>query len=151
VLAKLTGAPVVSVECDPELASEIRENAAVNPHLPHISVESLFVGAQDGDGQVTIDTLADRHFMPDVIKLDIEGGEVDALRGAERVLAHRRPAILLEVHGKAIEWECLSILRDAGYDPPSVVERRRWLPERGPLEHNRWLIFPNRPGPDRSS
>lgn len=142
ILAKLTGAAVCSVEVDPLLAAEIRENAAANPRLPSIVVETAFVGASVGDGHVTIDALAERHFVPDLLKLDIEGGEVDALRGATRVLGERRPAILLEVHGREIEWECLEILRAAGYPPPTVVDRRRWLPEHRPLEHNRWLILP---------
>lgn len=142
VLAKLTGAPVCCVEVDPLLAAEIRENAAANPRLPTIIVETAFVGASVGEGRTTIDALADRHFTPDLLKLDIEGGEVDALRGATRVLRARRPAIQLEVHGRETEWECLEILRSAGYSPPTVVDRRRWLPEHRPIEHNRWLIFP---------
>jgi len=142
VLAKLTGREVVSVEADPNLAEEIRENAAANPTLSRIDVEVGFVAADDQRNHVRIDTLADRHFVPDLIKLDIEGGEVEALRGASHVLADRKPAIQLEVHGKEVEWECLSLLRDAGYDPPTVVDRRRWLPEHRPIDHNRWLIFP---------
>lgn len=141
VLAQLTGAPVLSVELEPLLAREIRENAAANPGLPSIFVEVGFVGGADGDGLVSIDGLADRYFVPDLIKMDIEGGEVDALRGATRVLAERKPAIQLEVHSKSIEWECLAILRDAGYDPPTVVDPRRWLPDHRPAEHNRWLVF----------
>ena len=142
VLAKLTGSPVVSVEVDPVLAAESVENSAANPGLAPITVETAFVGEDDGDSHVTIDALAERHFVPDLMKLDIEGGEVDALRGAERVLRERRPAILLEVHGREIEWDCLEILRGAGYAPPTVVDPRRWLPEHRPIEHNRWLVLP---------
>jgi hypothetical protein len=58
-----------------------------------------------------------------------EGGEVAALRGATRVLSERRPALMLEVHGKQIEWECLELLRAAGYEEPTVVDRRKWLRE----------------------
>ncbi|MFW6772719.1 FkbM family methyltransferase [Nocardioides sp. CPCC 205120] len=141
VLAKLTGAPVLSVESEPELAVEIRENAAANPGLPSIEVVTGFVSDDAAGDHVTIDDLAAEHFVPDLIKLDIEGGEVAALRGAARVLEDRRPAIQLEVHGKEIEWECLAILRAAGYEPPTVVDRRRWLPEHRPIDHNRWLIF----------
>jgi len=36
---------------------------------------------------------------PDVIKIDIEGGEILALPGMRRILRQARPAILLEVHG----------------------------------------------------
>lgn len=142
VLVKLTGGEVVTVESEAPSVEGLRRNVAANPGLPPITVVHGFVAASDGDGTVSIDGLADAHFMPDLVKLDIEGGEVDALRGAKRVLAERRPALLLEVHGYDLEWECLAILRDAGYRPPTVVDRRRWLPEHRPLEHNRWLIFP---------
>lgn len=35
---------------------------------------------------------------PDLIKMDIEGAEADCLEGAARLLAERRPIILIEVH-----------------------------------------------------
>jgi hypothetical protein len=142
ILARLTGAEVLSVESEPDLAVESRQNAEANPALPAITVEAAFVSDQDGDGEVTIDTLAERHFVPGLIKLDIEGGEVAALRGAKAVLTEHHPAIQLEVHGKDIEWECLELLRAAGYPPPDVVvNQRKWLPEHRPIDHNRWLFF----------
>lgn len=141
LLAKLTGGAVVCIEAEPSLASEIADNVAANPGLAEINVVTGFVSDSDDEPNVTIDTLADRYFTPDLLKIDIEGGEVAALRGATKVLSERRPAILLEVHGREIEWECLAILRAAGYSPPTVVDRRRWLVEARPLEHNRWLIF----------
>jgi hypothetical protein len=141
VLAKLTAGPVVSVECDADLAEEIRQNVAHNSRLPRIDVVCGFVAATDAGHSVSIDGLAVRFGTPDLLKIDIEGGEVEALRGASKTLTERRPAILLEVHGTDIEWDCLEILRGAGYAPPTVVDRRRWLPELRPIEHNRWLVF----------
>jgi FkbM family methyltransferase len=52
---------------------------------------------------------------PDVIKLDIEGGEVLALPGMRRVLSEAQPALLMELHGQEsirVSWEILS---DTGY------------------------------------
>lgn len=52
---------------------------------------------------------------PQVIKMDIEGGEVLALQGMPHLLAEARPLILLELHGpKAarVAWETLTT---AGY------------------------------------
>jgi FkbM family methyltransferase len=37
------------------------------------------------------------HLKPDFIKIDIEGAEIDALQGAQRLLAHR-PNLYIEVH-----------------------------------------------------
>jgi FkbM family methyltransferase len=39
-----------------------------------------------------------RRIVPDVIKIDVEGAELKALRGAETFLRSRRGSILLEVH-----------------------------------------------------
>lgn len=51
---------------------------------------------------------------PDVVKMDIEGGEVLALRGMGRVLASSHPVLLLELHGQAAAeaaWESLAKAR----------------------------------------
>jgi FkbM family methyltransferase len=50
---------------------------------------------------------------PDVIKLDIEGSEVDALLGATRLLAQARPVLVIELH--ETNAEVAALLRDAGY------------------------------------
>jgi hypothetical protein len=52
---------------------------------------------------------------PQVIKLDIEGGEVLALPGMRRILAEARPLMLVELHGpesSRLAWETLTA---AGY------------------------------------
>ena len=52
---------------------------------------------------------------PEVIKIDIEGGEVLALPGMRRTLAGARPLVFLELHGPdaaAVAW---GELRSAGY------------------------------------
>jgi FkbM family methyltransferase len=49
----------------------------------------------------TIDGLSDRlGAVPDVIKMDIEGGEIHALAGAADTLARHRPVVLSELTGK---------------------------------------------------
>jgi FkbM family methyltransferase len=46
---------------------------------------------------------------PDVIKMDIEGAEVEALHGALTTLAERRPSLLIEIHGTGAELEPLLV------------------------------------------
>jgi FkbM family methyltransferase len=53
---------------------------------------------------------------PQIIKIDIEGGEVLALPGMRRVLAEAKPILLMELHGpesSRVAWETLS---STGYD-----------------------------------
>jgi FkbM family methyltransferase len=53
--------------------------------------------------------------VPDVIKMDIEGGEVMAIPGMRRVLTQARPLVLLELHGSESARVAWSELRAAGY------------------------------------
>jgi hypothetical protein len=69
--------------------------------------------------------------------MDIEGGEVLALRGMERLLAEARPLMLLELHGPEsarAAWDTLTaagyrILRmQPGYPPVPSLEALDWKP-----------------------
>jgi FkbM family methyltransferase len=48
---------------------------------------------------VSIDDFVDAHRRPpSVIKMDIEGGETDALKGMVRTLTEHRPVLIIEIH-----------------------------------------------------
>ena len=66
---------------------------------------------------VTLDTLVERTgWRPNLIKLDVEGAEVVALRGAARLLAQRpRPELFLELHGPDLARDSEALLLEAGY------------------------------------
>jgi len=52
---------------------------------------------------------------PQVVKIDIEGGEVAALRGMRRLLHQVRPLVLLETHTQACTEAAWQLLTQAGY------------------------------------
>jgi FkbM family methyltransferase len=52
---------------------------------------------------------------PDVIKMDIEGAEAAALRGAREILVKHKPLIFLATHSAAIRDECCRFLSSIGY------------------------------------
>lgn len=52
---------------------------------------------------------------PRVLKMDIEGGEIMALRGAADVLRRCRPVLLLSTHGAIAHRECCELLLATGY------------------------------------
>lgn len=73
---------------------------------------------KDREG-VTVPAVAlDDVFAPgervDVIKMDIEGGEVMAMKGAQRLLSEERPAFLIEFH-REVGWPAIESLVAAGY------------------------------------
>jgi FkbM family methyltransferase len=52
---------------------------------------------------------------PELLKLDIEGGEAVALRGARRVLVDHKPVVLCEIHGQTFGEEVRSILSETSF------------------------------------
>lgn len=71
---------------------------------------------------VSLDGLVERGELPlpDFVKMDIEGAEVRALHGAQKLLARRHPAIFLGTHaipdlGYNTHEPCCRLLRDLGY------------------------------------
>lgn len=63
------------------------------------------------------------------LKIDVEGGELDVLRGASALLAQERPAILIEAWGPAQLKPIAALLGAAGYaqSQPAGFEPRNYL------------------------
>jgi FkbM family methyltransferase len=113
---------VYAFEPTPELADRIRYNARINEFENLTVVEaavcnhngSIEFGSEGFDVQnsikkadsensievrtVTLDEWAKDKRPPNVIMMDIEGAELDALRGAKYLIREHRPTMLIEVH-----------------------------------------------------
>ena len=92
--------------------------------------ETGFMGHLSGEGEITVptatlDSLVEegKVLPPDYVKMDIEGEELLALRGAACTFQRFRPVLFLATHGKQIEKECRLMLESWGYS---------WLS----MEHN---------------
>jgi hypothetical protein len=137
MFAQLGAPKVLTVEADPGLKALIERNISRNRMADRVTVDINWVG--DGmEGTVTLDELAAKTFMPGFVKMDIEGAEAQAFQGAKEVLKGC-DRWLIETHGLDIENECLSVLAESGF-LVNTVNQRRWLPDRRPISHNRWLI-----------
>jgi FkbM family methyltransferase len=91
---------------------EVAFTPADLPSMGRISEEgSLTVRSVRLDDLVSKGQIA----PPNLIKMDIEGGEVEALSGAKDVLGSARPSIVLSTHGEQALTECTDFLRDRGY------------------------------------
>jgi len=138
VFAKQSRTPVLTFEVNHENREYMQRSFALNDY--EIEIDPRYVGDKDDNDSVTIDTAADEYFTPEFIKMDIEGAEAHALRGAERTMAKHKPAWIVEVHGLEIENECLEILRDFHYETTIVDHRQRILKEARGTIHNRWIV-----------
>lgn len=107
---------VVAIEPHPDIVKVLRETISRNG-LENVTVieQPLFsrmVRGQLGrrnnfqivpNGPMRATTLDALKLAPDVIKMDIEGAEYDALVGGQRTIEKYKPTILVEIHTKKIE------------------------------------------------
>jgi FkbM family methyltransferase len=149
-------AQVIAYEPNEANCARLIENIRLN-NLTNVQVRKLGVGSQPGSGtlhyalqmagggtlnpnaiapvsqHVDITTL-DRDIAaaalpaPDLIKIDIEGWELEALEGARATIDAHHPALFLEMHGETMgekkrkAGEIVSFLCDAGYTDIVHVE-----------------------------
>jgi len=85
-----------------------------------------FIHLSDGAGyfpEITIDDLCDRlGIIPDIITIDIEGSELEALKGASNIIKNHSPKFIISVHPEFMfhshgtyERELHDLLRNNGY------------------------------------
>jgi FkbM family methyltransferase len=84
--------------------------------------DSLTMGRLTDDGDIRVRLVALDGLcaagelpVPDVLKIDVEGAELDVLEGARTLLAERHPALLVSTHGRASHEACCAFLSAAGY------------------------------------
>jgi FkbM family methyltransferase len=65
---------------------------------------------------VSIDEIvATLHVTPNVIKIDVEGAEMEVLQGGRKILDQAHPIIFLSTHSVELRKNCLEYLRGIGY------------------------------------
>lgn len=143
-LVTATGA-IYAFEADPENAKRIEEHVqhnhlgqtrvfscAVWSSDGQLSFERASAGSSRNQGSVaaasgrtkqdviiiesiSLDSFAQRHLPPTLIKIDVEGAEAEVLRGAEQTLSRSHPVVICEVHHKQAEEEVCRWLSQEGY------------------------------------
>lgn len=65
---------------------------------------------------ITVDEVIEQGGVyPDVIKIDVEGGELSVLKGAQAALRTARPRILLSTHSETLREACLCFVKELGF------------------------------------
>jgi FkbM family methyltransferase len=83
------------------------------------------------------------HPEPQIVKIDIEGGEVLALPGMARLLEQARPQLLIEIHGDDAARFCWQALVQAGYQISQMAPGFPAVPDWKSLKWKSYLVaFP---------
>lgn len=132
VCARLVGGTghVCAFEPVRESAEQLRANVARNGPQ-NVTVLEKAVGSTAGrpsivgaggsaaiadGGAIEVVALDDLDLpAPDLVKIDVEGHEVETLRGMRRTLTAHRPVVVVEIHGDR-RAACESALTEMGFD-----------------------------------
>lgn len=74
---------------------------------------------------ITLDDAVARYGAPRLVKIDVEGGELQVLDGAPLLLERASATFVIEIHSPALGRACTGRLRAHGYDVVDVRERGR--------------------------
>lgn len=141
--AKHLGYRVVSIEPEEQNLELLRENIEANGLLDSVTVHPVAAMAEAGavsleqriegnrgtffaraaDSGVESTTLDELVAGLDValIKIDVEGAELDVLSGAEKILSTQRPLVVVEAHGSADRSAVNQFFADKEYSAVAIA------------------------------
>lgn len=104
---------VYLIESDPKWVDALKRTFA--PYQDKVVICNQYLSGEDTKNTVTLDTLVKENI--DILKMDIEGYETDALRGAKRVLQESNAyCAICSYHKHNDEKNIKKILKQYGYD-----------------------------------
>lgn len=149
-LARTTAKKIFAFEPSQIGQSRLISNLALNGLADdsRLNISAKFVGSSDGESTCTLNSLSPRILSPALIKIDVDGREVDILRGASGLIDRSDIRWIVETHSQQLEEECIRIFKMAGY-VATIVDNawyRLFIPELRPIPQNRWLVAVRKTG-----
>ena len=137
--ARNHSAHVIGCEPGAGLGMDYDENLLLNGLDQEARMErrAQFVGTD----HTTLDELTAGCREPIVVKIDVEGGELDVLQSGPETMS-RNATFLIETHSLELERGCLNLLEEGGYTC-QIIRPAWWralVPEQRPTAHNQWLV-----------
>lgn len=131
---------IIAFEPDASLAAEAQEHFRLNGLVQDESIKWIpdFCGTKG----VPLDDVLKDAPEPIFLKIDIEGGELDALTSGTKTIEQKRCLIIVETHSQDMEIRCRQFLEDRSYRVRIISKGwyRTVIPELRPIEHNRWFV-----------
>jgi hypothetical protein len=145
-LTRTSAQQVIAVEPDSSATQHLLANVRRNHgDVTRMELVTACLGSRrpnETDEIRPLDSLCGTIESPVLVKIDVEGAELDVLASGARLLALPDVRLIVEVHSEQLENECVSFLTAHGYHV-QLVKNAWWrslIPETRVLPHNRWLV-----------
>lgn len=135
---------VLAFDPGEQVVEAMRQNFQLNDPalLAKTTLVNAFVGNNTGQsGWVRLDDYVAHLPEPILLKIDVDGGEIDVLEGGRQLLA-RDCRLIVETHSTELEKGCIQRLESMGYSCRIIGNAwyRALIPEHREIEHNRWFV-----------
>jgi precorrin-6B methylase 2 len=138
---------VVAIEPNALEAKALRANLNHNSiGLDRVEVLAKFVGTKTDTDCIEIDQLGLSHSVRGLIKIDVDGSELDVLQSGKKLFSQGNVEVLVETHSLKLEQSCIEWLQGHGYTC-KIIKNAWWrgvIPEQRPIPHNRWFFAARR-------
>jgi hypothetical protein len=135
---------IFAVEPDKGEVFRMKRNFQLNPDIEEnkVTIVDRCVGAGTEKDELRLDGLGNGlGSSRGLIKIDVDGYEIEVLKGADGLLRGGGVDLLLETHTISLEEQSIKVLGSYGF--ATKVIKNGWypriLPEQRPVDHNRWL------------
>lgn len=142
---KMKQGTIYSFEPNPKniiyLKQHIKINNRLNIHaIPYALSSSCGKSYFSGDNQqghlsddgiievemITADEyIKETESIPDLIKMDIEGAELEFLKGATKLLTTHKPKLLISAHGHQKRDDCIALLTNLNYGIEHITSNKQ--------------------------
>jgi len=125
------------------LEPQPRSSALTNLRVNHLDGDPTFqwIEARCGSTGRRLDDVLAGLPQPILLKMDIEGGELDALSTGIRTLRESECVLIVETHSRELEEKCIELLQSINYRVKVIPNGwyRSLIHEQRPAAHNRWF------------
>jgi hypothetical protein len=134
---------VIAIEPDDAETKTLRANLNYNGiDLRRVEVLRKFVGTKKAADHIELDQLDISRAVRGLIKIDVDGFELDVLQSGNSLFSEGNVDVLVETHSFELEKSCIEWLQVRGFNS-KIIKNAWWrsiIPEQRPISHNRWFF-----------
>tara|TARA_B110000285_G_scaffold232146_1_gene302521 strand:- start:845 stop:1522 length:678 start_codon:yes stop_codon:yes gene_type:complete len=117
-------------DCNKDVTMYLPKNPTDNPNVINYGGTSMFLTESHNENQTILckcDTLDNIYYgVPSIIKMDVEGNEINVLKGAINTLKLHKPMLYIEI-GDYKNSEIPEFLKEFGYKDPEPKPEHMYI------------------------